>query len=70
MSASVVTWARVHTLSVYVLLRHCNRQVHAMLLKMRYKGGGGVTRTELDVVMQELDKDGDGDIHFDEFAEW
>eukprot|EP01043_Picozoa_sp_COSAG02_P004364 COSAG02_NODE_113_length_35905_cov_25.229012_2_plen_42_part_00 len=41
-----------------------------MLLKMRYKGGGGVTRTELDVVMQELDKDGDGDIHFDEFAEW
>ena len=41
-----------------------------MLLKMSYKGNGGVTRTELDAVMQELDKDGDGDIQFDEFAEW
>ena len=41
-----------------------------MLVKMRYGGGGGVTRTELDEVMLALDKNGDGDIHFDEFAEW
>ena len=45
-------------------------QVHDMLVKMRYGGGGGLTRTELDEVMLALDKNGDGDIHFDEFAEW
>jgi Ca2+-binding EF-hand superfamily protein len=41
-----------------------------MLVKMSYKGGGGVTRTELDEVMAVLDQDGDGDIHFEEFADW
>ena len=40
------------------------------MIKMSYKGGGGVTRTELDRVMNELDKNGDGEIQFDEFAEW
>lgn len=41
-----------------------------MLVKMNYKGGGGVTKSTLDAVMEVLDQDGDGDIQFEEFADW
>ena len=30
----------------------------------------GVTKKQLDEVMLTLDKNGDGEIKFDEFAEW